>query len=591
VRGRLIVAGLPLIYVIAWFVVPVAIMTLQSFDYPTLDFNEYRTFTAGPAVFDGVKNSLELAAQSSLLAALLGSLLLGAMLSWGSRWRRIITLALLFPFVANELVRIVAWILILGPEGPIASALSTIFGSATPDLVKNRFGALTGIVHVELPFFVLAALPSVLAVDVTIRRAASSLGANRGQAFLTVFLPLALPGLLAAWVIAFVLGLGYYATPAALGGPQEETVLPVLITSDIHDTGNWNHAAALGVLLLGIAVLGLFVLARFGGLQVIYSSFFSGRKRPKPGLPAWIWSRICYSRPVAAISELILGTKLVVAGLRALHLILVLVILVYLAAPAIAAIPTSLTSGTLLALIPKSLSLHWYQVLLTDPDWSSAIVTSISVGIPSAIAATCLGLCAAVALVRRFARVGSTYFTVMLLPMIMPIEVTALGLFFVTVAIDQAFTERALIIAYTLLGLPYTVIVLTASLQSFDWEIDRAAQSLGSNWIRRLRDILVPLIRPAIVVSLLFAFITSFTELIFAFFMQTITLTTLPVQMWTGIRYDMNPATAAAAGVMLVVSSASFAGIGIMQLRPRRSRQRQLNPRLSPSQRPEPRPV
>jgi ABC-type spermidine/putrescine transport system permease subunit II len=159
--------------------------------------------------------------------------------------------------------------------------------------------------------------------------------------------------------------------------------------------------------------------------------------------------------------------------------------------------------------------------------------------------------------------------TFLLLPMLMPHVVTALGLFFVTIAVGQAFTERALVIAYTLFALPTSVIVMTASLQGFDWDLDRAAQSLGAGWSQRLRHVLVPLLRPAVLVSLLFAFLTSYTELIFALLMQTVTLTTVPVKMWTGILYGISPAIAAAAGLMVVATGAAFAVSALIRRGPR----------------------
>jgi ABC-type spermidine/putrescine transport system permease subunit II len=155
--------------------------------------------------------------------------------------------------------------------------------------------------------------------------------------------------------------------------------------------------------------------------------------------------------------------------------------------------------------------------------------------------------------------------TALLLPMLMPHVVVSLGLFFVTIAAEQAFTVRALFIAYTLFALPTSVIVLSASLRSFDWDLDRAAQSLGAAWPRRLRDILAPLLRPAILVSLLFGFLTAYTELIFALLMQTPSLTTVPVKMWTGILYGISPAIAAAAGLMILITIVAFAVIAVVR--------------------------
>ncbi|MEA2662009.1 MAG: putative spermidine/putrescine transport system permease protein, partial [Chloroflexota bacterium] len=354
----------------------------------------------------------------------------------------------------------------------------------------------------------------------------------------------------------------------ALGGQQEQVLLPVLILSSVRDLGEFGRAGAQGVLLLTVSLLGLAVLTRLGGLSSIYGGVAARRAR-RPGVAARRWGALTYSPRMGATFGWLSERAAVVGFVRGAHAVLVGAILLFLAAPTIAAIPASLTSGTFLGLPPRGLSLRWYQTVLTDPTWTSAITTSLVVSIPAALLATILGFCAALTLVRGYAKARSAYMTFLLLPMLMPHVVTALGLFFVTIAVGQAFTERALVIAYTLFALPTSVIVMTASLQGFDWDLDRAAQSLGAGWSQRLRHVLVPLLRPAVLVSLLFAFLTSYTELIFALLMQTVTLTTVPVKMWTGILYGISPAIAAAAGLMVVATGAAFAVSALIRRGPR----------------------
>jgi putative spermidine/putrescine transport system permease protein len=561
--SRWLVAGLPLAYVVLLFVIPIGLIVLQSVHFPEITLEEYSRLTT-LAVQRSLINSLALAAESSLLAALLGTAILIAVLRWGRRWRSLIGIWLLLPFAASELVRIVAWIVLLGPEGPVAQPMISVFGSA-PEMVKSHLGALIGLVHVQIPFFVLTAMPVVLGVSAELRRAAASLGANQGQGLLTIFLPLAFPGLLAAWVLSFFLALGYLATPSALGGTQEQLLLPALISQKVHDLGDWAGGSALGVLLLIATLIGLALLSRVGGLATIYSGLFRAGGRRRAGLVSRLWAVVGYSRAVERSFEQ-LSRRTVTSLGKVVHAAIVLTLLVYLAAPAVAAIPASLTEGRILKLPPTGLSLRWYEFILSDPGWTSAIGTSLLVAVPAAIIATALGFCGAVALVRGYFRAGSRYFTVLLLPLFMPIVVTALGLFFVTIATNQAFTIRAFLLAYPVLALPYAVIVLTASLQSFDWNVDLAAQSLGADWIHRLRDIMLPMLRPAILVSLLFTFLLAFTELIFALLMQTTELTTMPVKMWLGIRHELSPATAAAAGLTTLATVVAVAMVFLLRI-------------------------
>lgn len=541
----------PVAYVFAFFVAPVVVEFLSSVRFPDLTLGEYAKFDDGPAVRRAMLNSLAIAFQSSVLAALLGLVLLSGLAVWGGMVRAVVIAALLIPFAASELVRIVSWVLVLGPNGPVSRALETVFDSA-PTLIGNRTGVLIGLVHVELPFFVLSALPTVLAVRPEYVRAAASMGANRCQRLLSVTLPLCLPGILAAWALAFILGLAYYATPTLLGGTNEQTTLPSLIMSSMFTTADWNQAAAQGMLLLGLAVVGCFVVARLGGLKVLYSGAASGRPSPRRRRFAALGS-VVYSTPFQRLSSVFdrVPVRVALIGLRGL---LTAGILLFLITPALAAVPASLGSSTLIQLVPDELSLRWYAELFQDPAWAAALMTSATVSIAAALLATAIGLCAAIVLVKGWVRHQSAYFTLLLLPMIMPLPVIALGLFLVMEHVGLAFTWGSLLIGYTLFALPYAVIVLTTGLQSFDWTLDTAAQSLGARPLERLRDIWVPMLRPTFIVSILFCFIIAFTELVFALFMRTTDLTTLPVKMWTGLRYNLDPTAAAVSGLTFMLT-------------------------------------
>lgn len=550
--GPLALVTGPLVFVFALFIVPALVLVAFSLELPSLTFEHYESFFSGPATARALETTFSLALQSSVIAALLGSVLISVIVMRGRRWSIVILAALLMPFIASELVRIVSWLMILGPEGPVAQGLQMI-GIDNPTLLGDTAGALIGMVHVELPFFTLAALPSALAVSNSLKRSATSLGANSVQRFMSVTFPLVLPGLVAAWALTFVLGLGYYATPTALGGVREQTTLQALIMNDISQGAAWNHAAALGVLLVTVSLVGFVALAWAGGLRVIYGGARPTVARKRGDGLAELWQRFALSTVWSRFG--ILDSSAVTAALRTAQLIAAFGIVVYLAAPTLAAVPASLSGGTLLQLVPQSLSVRWYVELFTDDGWASALQASLLVSIPAAIAATAIGLCASIALVRRYAGVGAKYLTLMLLPMIMPIQITAMGLFFVMMQLGIAFTLPSLFLGYTLLGLPYAVIVLSAALQAFDWNVDRAAQSLGANWVRRITDIFGPLLRPALMVSLLFAFVTAFTELVFALFMRTADTTTLAVKLWSAVRYDLDPTTAAAAGLTLLASA------------------------------------
>lgn len=548
---RAALVAVPLLYVLAFFLIPVIVELLSSLGFPDFTTANFKAFGEGPAVRSAVVNSLMIALQSSLAAAALGLVLLSGLVAWTGALRAIIIASLLVPFAASELVRIVSWLLVLGPNGPVAGTIESLLGYS-PELIGNRAGVLIGLVHVELPFFVLSALPTVMAVREEYLKAASSMGANRVQTLVSVTFPLCLPGILSAWSLAFILGLAYYATPALLGGTREQTTLPSLIMSSMFTTANWNQAAALGILLLVIAVIGCLILSAFGGLRVMFSGV-SGRSSTGRQRRFRPLSAVVFSTGFQRVSSLF-DLRFVRVSLRGLRVLLSLAIVLFLITPAVAAVPASLGSSTLLRLVPGSISLRWYSELFREPSWAASLLTSLTVSAAAAVLATVIGLCAAVSLVKGWVPLRSAYFALMLLPMIMPLPVIALGMFLMLQSVGIAFTWTSLVLGYTLFALPYATIVLTSGLQSFDWSLDLAGQSLGARPWERVRHIWMPLLRPTFLVSLLFCFIIAFTELVYALFMRTTDLTTLPVKMWTGLRYNLDPTAAAVSGLTFALT-------------------------------------
>jgi putative spermidine/putrescine transport system permease protein len=561
----------PSIFLILLFVVPLAMVLHQSLFLPGFSLEKYERLLTTPAFTRGLRNSLEIAATAAVITAVLGALILVALHRWPGRRQLLLVLVLLMPFAANELVRIVSWVIFLSPAGPVSGLLQTLpFVDGSISLVKNRAGVLIGLVHVLLPFFVLTAYASTRAVDVRLMRAAQTLGALPLQSFLSVFLPLAMPGVMAATLLVFVLALGYYATPTALGGPGD-TVLPTLIASRVEDTVDWGQAAALGMLLLAVTLIVLLLLARVGGLSVLYTAA-GNRLVGRPGRVGRAWTSAVSSQGASRLFGTLERIPGLGAAARAIHAIAVVVVVGYLLAPIIVAFPASFTSGRILRFPPDGLSLRWYEDFFSDRNWTQGAATSAGIGLVVAIVAVALALCAAFALVRGTSRGKSQQLSFYLMPLIMPSIVTALGLFFLFVRLGIAYTPLGIALGHAVFALPYALLITTAAVQSFDWELDRAAQASGARWWRRLWDIAIPLLRPAVLAGMLFAFIASFTELVFALFMHSLSVTTLPVTMWSGILYEVRPTTAAASSLVIVaVAVVSVVALGgVRYLRRRR---------------------
>lgn len=554
----------PSIYLFLFFVIPLGILIHQSLFLPGFSLEKYQNLFTVAAFSRGLSNSLAIAASASLITALLGGVMLIALHRSGLRTRRMLIAFLLMPFAANELVRIVSWVIFLSPAGPLSGALQILPWVDGPiSLVKNRTGVLIGLVHVLLPFFVLTAYSATRAVDMRLVQAAASLGARPLTAFLSIFVPLAAPGLAAATLLVFVLSLGYYATPAALGAPSD-TVLPTLIATRVRDTVDWGQAAALGVLLLALTGVVLAVLARLGGLRVLYAT--AGQQaETRSGRMSHAWASLVAARPMSRVAGFFADAPGLVHGLRRIHTGAVVGILAYLVTPLFVAIPASLTAGRLLRIPPDGLSLRWYQDFFSRESWTQGSLTSVQVGIGVGVMTLALAVCAAIALTRGTGRGKSQLLSFYLMPLIMPSIVTALAMFLLFTRIGLAYTPFGIGLGHVVFAFPYAVLVLVAAFQAFDWQLDRAAQASGARWWQRLRDVIVPILRPAMLSALLFAFIASFTELVFALFMHSLSVTTLPVTMWDGIRYEVSPTTAAAASI--VIGSIAVAYLSIAAVR------------------------
>ncbi len=178
-------------------------------------------------------------------------------------------ICVLLPFWTSLLVRTTAWIIVLQGNGPVNSLLVFLgIVSAPLELIFNRFGTLVAMSHVLLPYMILPLYSVMKLVPDNQVRAAQSLGANTRTAFLRVYLPQTASGIAAGLLLVFVLALGYYITPALVGGPRDQ-MISYMITYQVNEVVNWGMASALGVLLLVSTLLLLLVLSRFIRLKQV----------------------------------------------------------------------------------------------------------------------------------------------------------------------------------------------------------------------------------------------------------------------------------------------------------------------------------
>jgi putative spermidine/putrescine transport system permease protein len=240
-------------------------------------------------------------------------------------------------------------------------------------------------------------------------------------------------------------------------------------------------------------------------------------------------------------------------------------VLLFLIAPVVIIVIVSFSGADYLSFPPPHLSLRWYQRFLGASSWRQAIWVSTQVAFLTMVFATTLGLLAALALVRgRFRGKGAIY-AVMLSPMIVPTVITAIGLYFFFVRLKATGSILAMALGHTVLALPVVVIIMAAALQGFDMRLEQAALSLGASRLTALRRITLPLIVPGLLSAALFAFLTSFDELLIPLFLSGVEVQTLTVRIWNSLTLEVDPTIAAVSSFLIGVTTVVLAASALLR--------------------------
>ena len=274
-------------------------------------------------------------------------------------------------------------------------------------------------------------------------------------------------------------------------------------------------------------------------------------------------------------------------------------IFLFLIAPILIIIPLSFNAepyftftNKMLTLDPAGYSLRWYDQILTfgmaNPDiaretawwkdawnnatWLHAMKNSALIGICSTVFATGIGTLAALGLSRPEMPFRRAIMALLISPMIVPLIITATGLFFFYSATGLAHTFIGIVMAHAMLGIPFVIITVTATLVGFDHSMTRAATSLGASPIMTFRKISLPLILPGVISGALFAFATSFDEVVVVLFVASYDQRTVPLQMWNGIREQISPTILSVATILVVFSITLLTVIELLRRRSERLR-------------------
>ncbi|MEZ5877459.1 MAG: ABC transporter permease [Tepidamorphaceae bacterium] len=215
---------------------------------------------------------------------------------------------------------------------------------------------------------------------------------------------------------------------------------------------------------------------------------------------------------------------------------------------------------------------NWWADMWNNAQWIRAMRNSFFVAICATILATALGTLAALGLSRPEMPFRSAITSLLISPMIVPLVITATGMFFFYSDVGLAKTYLGIILAHTTLGIPFVIITVTATLVGFDRSLIRASQSLGADGWTTFRKVIMPLILPGMISGALFAFVTSLDEIVTVLFLADVEQRTIPRQMWSGIREQISPTILAVATILVAISIFLLTTVELLRRRSERLR-------------------
>jgi putative spermidine/putrescine transport system permease protein len=247
-------------------------------------------------------------------------------------------------------------------------------------------------------------------------------------------------------------------------------------------------------------------------------------------------------------------------------------VLAFLILPILIIVPLSFSSGTFLTFPLPGLSLRWYQEFFTSAPWQLSLRNSLVVASATTALATVLGTLAALGLTRARLPGQTLLMGLIVSPMVVPLVIVAVGVYFAYAPFGLTSSLVGLTLAHTALAAPFVVITVSATLQGFDPNQARAGASLGASPVVVFRRIILPLILPGVISGALFAFVTSFDEVVVAVFVTGPAERTLPRQMFNGIRENISPVIAAAETFVILISVLLLSVLEVLRRRNERLR-------------------
>lgn len=539
------------VLLVAFFVAPLGQAAWRSWDGLALHFSRYAAIFADPVYLAVFWRTLEVAVLVTALSVILGYPIAYLLTALRRRPATLLTICLLIPLFTAFLIRTYGWMVILGRQGVLNKALISLGLIDAPlKILGTSTAVYVGMVHVLMPIAIFTMYASMARLDRSLVTAAEVLGANPVTAFVRVYVPMSVPGIVSASVLVFIMALGFFITPALLGSPSD-TMIAQLIVTQITTLLDLETGFALSVVLLAAIFIVLLAASRLVPLEQMWALNESTGPRAgdsaRHGAARSRLRALLYWLEAAAHAALGRPAGLIPVLLRAYAVAVVL----FLLAPQLIVYVLSFSSSPFLVFPPPGFSWQWYARFFGSPEWRSALIMSLELAAIVASASLVVGGAAAFGLVRGEIGHKRGLFLFVLSPLLVPVIVVALGLYVSMDDLGLLGTFAGLVLGHMVVAVPYAIVVLVGAVRGLDRNLELAASTLGARSGRVLGRITLPLLAPALVSAWIMAFLHSFDELLVTLFLLGRQPQTLPIKMWSDIRIQIDPVISAASSTIV----------------------------------------
>lgn len=477
-----------------------------------------------------------------------------AVLLHRARGRTKILLAALvvLPYLTSVLVRVFAWSALLGLRGPVNRALVALGVFDEPQQLGHSLtGAVIGLVHVLMPIAVLTMWATMSRIAPGHEVTAGALGASPVRVFTSVYWPLSRQGVVAGALLVYVLALGAYVIPVALGATNG-LLFAQVVADQATVALNWPLAGAMTVamLLAGLAPLVVVRLAR------------------------WVlrWRRDPYPARQRIASRIVLpALELVPAPVwRVLARVLAVLVLAFLVIPELVVVVFSVGPTNQLSLPPDSLTLDGYRAFFADPLWTTPMSRSFAFAAADGVLALVLGGLAAYGLVRAGGRVLTFGLGLLVFPLALPEIVPALSFYVFANRFGLSGTPSGVVIGQAVTAISLAVVIIAAVVRNIDLDLEHASRMSGASRLQTLRRVVVPLALPGLLVGGLYAFLNAFDNLVLPLFVAGLN-TTVPVRMFSQMQDTLSSTIAVVASLLIaLLLVATAVAVAVMSRAPAR---------------------